>query len=246
MRSGAVSSIPARLLLLAALLSIVSPQVALALSPEAVTDSMSDEEIRAYRTQHILELKSRARAFHTRKMGRERTYPGIFFCTIYYTPKQSGFTAERGFDVTPVRARGLRGREYPRSFLQAVKKEGFGRLDTPVDGHSYIRYDAGRFHFAKAPLGSRGNVLIPRRSCAISPRNRYLRQRMKLSIQSEAVSECTGSTEWEVADVGGVVHPLQIDLYWGEDEPRGPFGRQTARPRGTWLEYSFETVVIAR
>ena len=186
-----------------------------------------------------------ARDFHPRKTGQERTYPGIFFCTIYYTPKQSGFTVERGFDATPVSAPGLGGRKYPRSFLQAVKKEGFGRIDTPVNGRSYLRYDAGRFLFARAPLGSRGNILIPRRSCAISLRNKYLRQGMKLLIHSDTVRECTESAEWEVADVGGGVHPLQIDLYWGEDEPRGSLGRQVARPRGTWMEYSFETVVVA-
>ena len=34
----------------------------------------------------------------------------------------------------------------------------------------------------------------------------------------------SGSTEWFICDTGGGVHPLQIDLYWGEDEPRGPVG----------------------
>jgi hypothetical protein len=36
---------------------------------------------------------------------------------------------------------------------------------------------------------------------------------------------------------------LQIDLYWGEDEPRGPIGRNQARPAGTWMEYSFDVSV---
>jgi hypothetical protein len=39
---------------------------------------------------------------------------------------------------------------------------------------------------------------------------------------------------------------LQIDLYWGEDEPRGAVGRQRARPSGTALEYAFEVDVIAK
>jgi len=42
------------------------------------------------------------------------------------------------------------------------------------------------------------------------------------------------------------VHPLQIDLYWGEDEPHGAIGRQRARPSGTWMEYAFDVEVTAR
>jgi hypothetical protein len=42
------------------------------------------------------------------------------------------------------------------------------------------------------------------------------------------------------------VHPLQIDLYWGEDEPRGGVGRNVARPAGTAMEYAFEVVVITK
>lgn len=222
-------------------------QSALAVSPEAITDTMSDDELRAYRNTKVAELVRRASEARGEKTAEGKTYRGIFFCTIYYTPKESGFTAERGFDATPVSASGLGRRKYPRSFLQSVKKEGFGRLIEPVGGRNYIQYvGGGSFRFARAPLGSRGNVLIPRKSCAVSTRNKYLRQRLKLLIKSDTVNECTGSEDWEVSDTGGGIHPLQIDLYWGEDEPRGPVGRQLARPRGTWMEYSFETSVTAK
>jgi hypothetical protein len=125
-----------------------------------------------------------------------------------------------------------------------VKLEGFGRLKEPVNGRNYIRYvSRGRYAFARVPLGSRGNILVPRQSCAISTRNPYLRQRMVLQTSSPSIEAVTGSKEWHAADTGGGIHPLQIDLYWGEDEPLGSVGRERARPAGTRMEYAFDVVV---
>lgn len=213
---------------------------AVAQNPDALSNNMSDDELRAYRDEKIAEL---------RRAGRRAggTFVRMFFCTLYYTPKESGFTAARGFDATPVSAPGLHGRKYPRDFLLAVKKEGFGRMSEPVHGRHYIRWlGDGGYGFAEAPVGRRGEVLVPRRSCAISSRNPHLRQHDKLTIKSETVNGETGSDDWFVCDVGPGVHPLQIDLYWGEDEPRGAIGRQRARPAGTWMEYAFETEVTPR
>ena len=78
---------------------------------------------------------------------------------------------------------------------------------------------------------------------AISGRNRFLHQNDRLTIDSQIVKKETGNEKWTVTDTGGGVHRLQIDLYWGEDEPRGPIGRQRARPAGTWMEYAFQTKV---
>jgi hypothetical protein len=214
--------------------------------PEFATDAMSDDELRRYRDEKVAELQRRARENETDSTPGD-TVHHIFFCTVYYTPKESGFSAERGFDVTPVVAAGLGGRSYARSFLQAVKKEGFGRLREPVNGRDYIQYVSnGRYQFARAPLGSHGNVLVPRKSCAISSKNPHLRQRMKVLIQSPQLQEVFGEGEWEIADVGGGIHPLQIDLYWGEDEPLGAVGRQRARPAGTRMEYDFDVAVTRR
>lgn len=205
---------------------------------------MSDQELRAYRDRKVAELRHRARHFHPQA---DKVFPRIFYCTIYYTPKESGFTAEKGFDVRPVKARGLGGRSYPRAFLRVVKKEGFGRLAVPVNGKNYIRYAGwSRYAFAQAPLGRRGEVLIPRRSCAISRQNRFLRQDDELLIRSPTVQSELQNENWIVTDTGAGVRRLQIDLYWGEDEPRGPLGRQPARPAGTWMEYAFETVVTVK
>ena len=207
---------------------------------------MTDDELRAFRDARIVELRQRARVVRPERGNEGVTYSQIFFCTLYYTPKESGFTADRGFDVTRVRARGLHGRKYPRDFLRAVKKEGFGRMVEPVGGRNYVRWLGGRYGFVQAPLGRHGEVLVPRHSCAISSRNRFLHQQQKLIIKSETVNEQMRSTDWTVCDTGPGVHPLQIDLYWGEDEPRGAIGRQLARPRGTWMEYAFETSVTLR
>lgn len=218
---------------------------ALADNPEMAMDKMTDDELRAFRDQKVNELRQRAREFRPASGAVAGTsYPGIFFCTIYYTPRESGFTTERGFDARPTTAAGLHGRKYPRDFLLAVKKEGFGRINESVDGRNYLRWTGGsRYAFADAPVGRRGEVLIPRRSCAISSRNKFLHQHTRLRIKSKTVNDETGSDEWLVCDTGPGVHPLQIDLYWGEDEPRGAIGRQRARPHGTWMEYAFEVEV---
>jgi hypothetical protein len=208
------------------------------------TDSLSDADLRKLRNEKRAELQHMAATTSPEKTAEGTVYR-IFYCTVYYTPKESGFTTERGFDVTPVTAPGLGGRKYPRSFLHAVKREGFGRMEEPVNQRNYMQYRGnGRYGFAKAPLGSRGNVLVARKSCAVSGRNSHLRQKMKFRIKSDLVEQVMGSSDWEVADTGGGIHPLQIDLYWGEDEPMGAVGRQEARPAGTRMEYAFEVKVV--
>src|SRR5215468_10295472 len=91
----------------------------------------------------------------------------FFVCTLYYTPKESGFTFARGFDATPVTKPGLHGRKYPRDFLRSVKKEGFGRITTAVSGRYYVRYNGGdSYAFASNATGG-GGVLVPRYSAAM-------------------------------------------------------------------------------
>lgn len=214
--------------------------------PMEVIDAMSDDDLRAYREKMIAELQRRAKETPVEETPDGKMYVN-FFCTVYYTPMESGFTEERGFDATPATAPGLGGRMFPRSFLRAVKKEGFGRMKEPVNGKHYMAYSGhGAYRFAKEPLGSRGNPLQPTRSCAVSTRNPHLKQKMNLRIDSATVQAALGSMEWEVADTGGGVHPLQIDLYWGEDEPRGAVGRAQARPSGTMMEYAFDVKVLVK
>src|SRR6266568_7804536 len=87
---------------------------------------------------------------------RPQGHSGEYFvvCTLYYTPMESGFTFDRGFDATPVTKRGLHGRRYPRDFLRSVKKEGFGRMITPMNQRHYIRYVGGNsYSYASRPTG---------------------------------------------------------------------------------------------
>ncbi len=214
--------------------------------PEFATDTMSDAELRTYRNQMRAELRRLLETAPHEETAGGTAYR-VYYCTIYYTPRESGFTAERGFDDSRVSAPGLKGRSYPLAFLQAVKKEGFGRLAEPVNGLEYLQYAGnGRYRFAKAPLGNRGNVLVPRNSCAISKNNPFLRRGQILRVDSPTVQEVTGRYEWLIDDTGGGLHPLQIDLYWGEDDPLGAVGRMRARPAGTRMEYAFDVKVLVR
>src|SRR5437588_11080542 len=108
------------------------------------------------------EVTQRLASENEKLARRPGGHAGEYFivCTLYYTPKESGFTAGRGFDATPVSKPGLRGRRYPRDFLRSVMKEGYGRIMTPVNGHNYIRYNRGSYGFSSAPSG-RGGTLIP-------------------------------------------------------------------------------------
>src|SRR5438874_11011946 len=108
-------------------------------------------------------------SYENEKLARRpQGHNGEYFvvCTLYYTPMESGFTFERGFDATPTTRSGLHGRTYPRDFLRSVKKEGFGRLREPVNGRHYIRYNGGdSFAFGSKPSGG-GGTLVSRFSAA--------------------------------------------------------------------------------
>jgi hypothetical protein len=155
---------------------------------------------------------------------------------------ESGFTAERGFDARPITRPGLNGRKYPRDFLLAVKKEGFGRLREPVSGCNYVRYNGGRsYAFVKHVVGRAADPLVPRFSAAARRGQRGLGQGVVLETLDPKVKSVFGSSTWKVIDTGGGLRRWQIDLYWGEDEPLGP-GRLMARPRGTEFEYAYSVV----
>src|SRR5205823_10005119 len=144
-------------------------------------------------------------AYENEKLARRpQGHAGEYFivCTLYYTPKESGFTFERGFDATRVTKPGLHGRVYPRDFLRSVKKEGYGRITTPVDGHNYIRYnDGGSYSFAGPPSGG-GGTLVARFSAAAKSSG-PLRRGFVLETVSAEVQKVFGSTRWKIVDTGG-------------------------------------------
>jgi hypothetical protein len=180
-------------------------------------------------------------AYENEKLARRPGgHAGEYFivCTLYYTPKESGFTFERGFDATRITKRGLHGRTYPRDFLRAVKKEGYGRIAAPVSGRNYIRYNGGSYSFSNAPSGG-GGTLVPRFSAA-AKLSGPLRRGLILETPAPEVQRVFANTRWKIVDTGGGLRRWQIDCYYGDDEPLGP-GRSMARPRGTTFEYTYST-----
>jgi len=187
-------------------------------------------------------------AYENEKLARRpEGHNGEYFvvCTLYYTPMESGFTSERGFDATPITKSGLHGRTYPRDFLRSVKKEGFGRIVTPVNGRHYIRYNGGdSFAFSSKPTGG-GGILVARYSAAIKSAQGSLRHGAIVETSSPEVQKVFGSTRWKIVDTGGGLRRWQIDCYFGEDEPLGP-GKFMGRPRATTFEYAYANARIVR
>jgi hypothetical protein len=192
------------------------------------------------------EAKTRLKQENTRlaRQGARNKY--FVICTLYYTPKESGFTAARGFDAQMETRPGLKGRKYPRDFLLAVKKEGIGQIKQAIDGYNYIRYKGGRsYNFGKQPVGRGGDPLVSRLSAATRGGQKGLGFGRELVIANHEVQKVFRSNRWRIVDTGGGLHRWQVDLYWGEDEPRGP-GNLMARPRGTAFEYAYSEVQVQR
>lgn len=164
------------------------------------------------------------------------------FCTVYYTPLEEGFTADRGFDMTPETKPGLGGRKFPRDFLAAVYIEGFGKMKEPYKGKPYIKFD-GRWGYDTRILGNRNNTLKDRRSVAVHRRNKAFGKGDTITILDKTVFDAMGALEWEVADTGGGLKDWQLDLYWGEDWPMGP-GMDRYRPMFCPLAVKFWFPVV--
>lgn len=142
-----------------------------------------------------------------------------FFCTAYYTPLEAGFKAERGFDLTPTALKGAGKRRYAADFARAVVMEGFGRLASPAGKQKYVAYN-GTLH--TRILGNRGNELVPRYSIAVNTKNKMVPSGRRVWVLDSEVYNQFGAALYEVSDTGGGLFRNQIDLYWGEDSPRGP------------------------
>jgi hypothetical protein len=193
------------------------------------------------------EVEQRLAQENEKLARRPQGHAGDYFvvCTLYYTPMESGFTAERGFDVALETKPGLRGRKYPREFLQAVKMEGYGRIIAPVNGDRYIRHTGGdSFAFAAKPAGH-GGELRPRFSAAAHREQPVFGLHVKFVTTENIIREAFGRANWKITDTGGDLRRWQIDLYWGEDEPLGP-GKLLARPRGTEFEYAYTTAKVRK
>lgn len=190
----------------------------------------------------VWKLSSR-RSGETIKEQLIATLEGKFHCTFYYTPRESGFLAEHGFDLTPETRPGLKGQKFARDFLLAVEKEGFGRLKNPFGGKQYLRYWSGTWGFAEQPVDSKQRPLVPRRSSAVSKRQSILTDNVKLTLKSSNLSPDLASAKWNVVDTGSGLDEWQIDLYWGEDDPLGP-GRKISRPKSAPSDLLEATILV--
>ncbi|MEM9478071.1 MAG: hypothetical protein AAGA58_00260 [Verrucomicrobiota bacterium] len=161
--------------------------------------------------------------------------------TVYYTPRESGFTAERGFDMTQETRSGLGGRYFSKDFLRAVTVEGFGVLAEPYNGKKYIKYD-GRWGYGDRQLGNRNNTLVPRVSVAAHRRSPFFQRGKPIRALDDDVYNALGSIDWELADTGGGLNMWQLDLFWGVDDPLGP-GMDRFRPMGCPLAVKFWVLV---
>jgi hypothetical protein len=164
-----------------------------------------------------------------------------FFCTVYYTPRQTGFDAERGFDLSPSVMKGAGGRRFAADFIRATVMEGFARLAEPVQGKPYLAYN-GRVH--ARILGNRGNELVPRESIAVNTKNPLVPSGRKVWVLDPEVYNQFGAALYRVDDTGGGLFRNQIDLYWGEDDPRGP-GPGVARAASCDLPVKWIVPVLA-
>ena len=173
------------------------------------------------------------------------TYEGVFLATIDYTPLESGFLRELGFDVRPATKPGLLGKMFPREFLRAVEIEGFGRMKSPIAEKFYVRYCGGRWSYADHPLDSSGKRLRPLRSTAISACYEMIQPQATFRVRASGLPEEFQKAEWTVCDTGSGLRPRQIDFHWGEDVPFGP-GRQLTRPRGMPHPVTAPTILVLR
>lgn len=142
-----------------------------------------------------------------------------FFCTVYYTPQENGFTEERGFNTAPDSLGALPTRKFGTDFLKATWVEGFGRLAEPEGDRPYLSYD-GKFH--TRILGNRNNTLLDRESIAVHRGNPLFGKSNRVWILDPRIHQQFGAVRFQVGDTGGGLYRSQIDLYWGEDDPLGP------------------------
>lgn len=150
-----------------------------------------------------------------------------FFCTVYYTPRESGFTAERGFQAAPVTPPGL-SRAFPSDFVRATRMEGFGAMAEPSGKNPYLKFD-GTWGYRDRILGNRNNTLADRESVAVHRANPLFQHGSRAWILDPELYNTFGALRYVTGDTGGGLFRSQIDLYWGEDDPRGP-GADIFRP----------------
>ena len=151
-----------------------------------------------------------------------------FFCTVYYTPRETGFTPERGFNPTKETRRNLGGEYFSVDFLKASSIEGFGEMAEAHRGQDFIKY-TGTWGYHNRILGNRNNTLLDRESLAVHRGNPLFSTGTRVWILDNEFYNSFGAMRYQVGDTGGGLFRSQIDIYWGQDDPLGP-GADVYRP----------------
>ena len=96
-------------------LSAGATSFAIAENPEMAMDKMTDEELRAFRDQKIIALRAHRRQFHPEETAEGTMHSRIFFCTIYYTPRNRASRPSAGLMPHP-----LPPRDYTAANTRAI------------------------------------------------------------------------------------------------------------------------------
>lgn len=169
-------------------------------------------------------------------------------CTVYYTPRQSGFTAAKGFDMTlkDVKIGGV-VYQLPHEFLQASQYEGWGEMTTAINGMFYIfprGQDDGSWTatLSAVPVGQKNIPLVPKGSTASGATHKIFPLQTVVKVKSDTVQTVFGNQNFTVVDTGEEVSGMHFDLYLGVDDPKGPGLVQRKLPAST--SYEEENVLV--
>ncbi|MBU3666734.1 MAG: hypothetical protein FGM15_12785, partial [Chthoniobacterales bacterium] len=94
------------------LLNTRPPEEGLLASPEKFADIVPPQAIPAEGLRFFTEMMRDLYATYD-----EPPASHYFFCTVYYTPLEAGFCAERGFDLTPKVMKGSGGKKFAADFV---------------------------------------------------------------------------------------------------------------------------------
>lgn len=151
-----------------------------------------------------------------------------FFCTVYYTPRETGFTPERGFNPAKETRSRLGGKKFSVDFLKASAIEGFGEMEDAYQSQQFIKY-TGTWGYHNRILGNRNNTLLDRESLAVHRKNPLFSTGTRVWILDNELYNSFGAMRYQIGDTGGGLYKSQIDVYWGQDDPLGP-GVDVYRP----------------